>query len=342
MDRILSIAAKRGASDVHIVVGLPPIFRIDGVLALMEGEPITPQNAKRLIFSVMDEKRRNKFLSEKELDFAYALTDELRFRVNLFFERGNVGAAFRIIPNRIRSIEELELPLVLKELAKKDRGLVLVTGPTGSGKNTTLAAMLDFINTNYSKRIVTIENPIEYLHRHKKSVITQREVGSDTDSFAEAIRRVLRQDPDVILIGEMRDLETISAAITAAETGHLVMSTLHTPDAPQSIDRIIDVFPPSQQHQIRMQLSVVLEGIIAQRLLPRIGGGRIVATEVLVGTPAVRNLIREGKTEQLYSVIQTGARFGMHTIDQDLVRLYRSGRIDKETFKMSARNVSDV
>ncbi|MCD6420368.1 MAG: PilT/PilU family type 4a pilus ATPase [Synergistetes bacterium] len=342
MDRILSIAAKRGASDVHIVVGLPPIFRIDGVLALMEGEPITPQNAKRLIFSVMDEKRRNKFLSEKELDFAYALTDELRFRVNLFFERGNVGAAFRIIPNRIRSIEELELPLVLKELAKKDRGLVLVTGPTGSGKNTTLAAMLDFINTNYSKRIVTIENPIEYLHRHKKSVITQREVGSDTDSFAEAIRRVLRQDPDVILIGEMRDLETISAAITAAETGHLVMSTLHTPDAPQSIDRIIDVFPPSQQHQIRMQLSVVLEGIIAQRLLPRVGGGRIVATEVLVGTPAVRNLIREGKAEQLYSVIQTGARFGMHTMDQDLVRLYRSGRIDKETFKMSARNVSDV
>jgi len=342
VDRILSIAAKRGASDVHIVVGLPPIFRIDGVLALMEGEPITPQNAKRLIFSVMDEKRRNKFLSEKELDFAYALTDELRFRVNLFFERGNVGAAFRIIPKRIRSIEELELPLVLKELAKKDRGLVLVTGPTGSGKNTTLAAMLDFINTNYSKRIVTIENPIEYLHRHKKSVITQREVGSDTDSFAEAIRRVLRQDPDVILIGEMRDLETISAAITAAETGHLVMSTLHTPDAPQSIDRIIDVFPPSQQHQIRMQLSVVLEGIIAQRLLPRVGGGRIVATEVLVGTPAVRNLIREGKAEQLYSVIQTGARFGMHTMDQDLVRLYRSGRIDKETFKMSARNVSDV
>ncbi len=342
MDRILSIAAKRGASDVHIVVGLPPIFRIDGVLVPMEGEPITPQNAKRLIFSVTDEKQRNKFLSEKELDFAYALTDELRFRVNLFFERGNVGAAFRIIPNRIRSIEELELPLVLKELAKKDRGLVLVTGPTGSGKNTTLAAMLDFINTNYSKRIVTIENPTEYLHTHKKSVITQREVGSDTDSFAEAIRRVLRQDPDVILIGEMRDLETISAAITAAETGHLVMSTLHTPDAPQSIDRIIDVFPPSQQHQIRMQLSVVLEGIIAQRLLPRVGGGRIVATEVLVGTPAVRNLIREGKTEQLYSVIQTGARFGMHTMDQDLVRLYRSGRIDKETFQMSTRNASDV
>ncbi|MCS7233858.1 MAG: type IV pilus twitching motility protein PilT [Synergistetes bacterium] len=327
------------ASDLHLALGIEPVYRIHGRLQpVREWNKLSSEEIERLITEILDPFKRKLFEENKELDFAYEIKDKARYRVNLFYHRGAPGASIRLIPNRIRTIEELKLPLILKDLAMKLRGLVLVTGPTGSGKNTTLAAMIDYINENTSRKIITIEDPIEYVHKHKKSLIVQREVGVDSQSFASALRHALRQDPDVILIGEMRDLETISIAITAAETGHLVMTTLHTPDTPQTIDRIIDVFPAHQQNQVRVQLANVIQGIISQQLLPKKGGGRIVAAEVMIATPAVRNLIREGKIAQIYSVIQTGAKFGMQTMDQAIAKLYKSGLIEKEIAMEFAHN----
>lgn len=327
------------ASDLHLAIGVEPVYRIHGRLQPVKGwEKLTPEKAERLINEILDPFKRKIFDENKELDFAYEIEGKARYRVNLFYHRGSLGASIRLIPNRIRKIEELGLPLILKDLAMKLRGLILVTGPTGSGKNTTLAAMIDYINENASRKIVTIEDPIEYVHKHKKSLIIQREVGTDTHSFASALRHALRQDPDVILIGEMRDLETISIAITAAETGHLVMTTLHTPDAPQTIDRIIDVFPTHQQNQVRVQLANVIQGVISQQLLPKKGGGRVVAVEVMIATPAVRNLIREGKTAQIYSVIQTGSKFGMQTMDQAIAKLYKNGQIERDVAMEFAHN----
>lgn len=327
------------ASDLHLAIGIEPVYRIHGRLQpAKDYEKLTPEGVEKLINEILDPFKRKVFDELKELDFAYEIEGKARYRINLFYHRGSPGASIRLIPNKIRKIEELGLPLILKDLAMKLRGLILVTGPTGSGKNTTLAAMIDHINENASRKIVTIEDPIEYVHKHKKSLIVQREVGSDTRSFAEALKHALRQDPDVILIGEMRDLETISTAITAAETGHLVMTTLHTPDAPQTIDRIIDVFPTHQQNQVRVQLANVIQGVISQQLLPKKGGGRVVAVEVMIATPAVRNLIREGKVAQIYSVIQTGAKFGMQTMDQAIAKLYKSGLIEKEVAMEFAHN----
>jgi len=329
---ILQSALQKEASDVHITSGIPPVFRIKGHLIPQTQYPtLTPQLTYRLIFSLLTEEQKQKLQENKELDFSVGISGEGRFRVNAFWQRGSLAAVFRLIPWKIPTIEELRLPLVLKDLAALPRGLILVTGPTGSGKSTTLASMIDYINSNFSRHIITIEDPIEYLHTHKKSIVNQREVGSDTYSFANALRSALREDPDVILVGEMRDLETTAIAITAAETGHLVMATLHTVDAVQSIERIVDQFPAHQQQQIRLQLSGVIQGIISQQLLPRKDGtGRIIATEILIGIPAVRSLIREGKTPQIYSVIQTGGRYGMQTMDQSLADLVKKGLISQE------------
>lgn len=328
LNSLLIAIRDRGGSDLHITVGVPPVIRLNGALKHFDGPPLTADATRELIFGIMSESQRAKLELERECDFAYSIPGEARFRVNVYFQRNSVGAAFRLIPTEIRTIEELGLPAVLNDLADKPRGLILVTGPTGSGKSTTLAAMIDHINRNRTEHIITIEDPIEYLHAHDRCVINQREVGADTQSFAQALRHVLRQDPDVILIGEMRDLETVSAALTAAETGHLVFATLHTLDATQTVDRIIDVFPPHQQNQVRVQLSGVLQGIVSQQLLPACdGNGRVVAAEVLVPTPAIRNLIREGKTHQLSTAMQTGSQYGMVTMDVALADMYLRGKI---------------
>ncbi|KXG76022.1 Twitching mobility protein [Fervidicola ferrireducens] len=326
---ILEEAAKIKASDIHLTVGLPPVLRCDGVLQPQLKWPVLgASDTERLAREILDG-RWDEFTQKKELDLAYSVPGLGRFRVNAFFQRGSVGLAIRLVGDVIRSIEELGLPPVIGELADKNHGLVLVTGPTGSGKTTTLAAMIDRINETRSCHIVTLEDPIEYLHRHKKSIVNQREIGSDSPSFASALRAALRQDPDVILVGEMRDLETIATAITAAETGHLVLATLHTGSAVQSIDRIIDMFPPHQQNQVRSQLADVLIGVVTQRLLPRADGrGRVAAVEILIATPAVRNLIREGKTYQIVSLMQTGSRFGMQTMEMALHQLCERGIID--------------
>ncbi len=321
-----------GASDLHITVGLPPVMRLHGKLVPMGGAKLESSDAKELMYSVMRQEQRDSLEKLWEFDFAYAVPGVARFRVNAYYQRGSVGAAFRFIPADIRSFEELGLPPVLEELAKKPRGFVLVTGPTGSGKTTTQASMIDFINDHQSVHIMTVEDPIEFLHRHKNSMVNQREVGSDTKTFASALKFVLRQDPDVILIGEMRDLETVQAALTAAETGHLVLATLHTQDAAQTIDRIIDVFPSYQQTQVRVQLAGTLQGIISQQLLPTIDGrGRVVATEVLVPTSGIRNMIREAKTHQLLTAMQTGHQYGMQTMDTSLADLHRRDIISLDT-----------
>ena len=329
---ILKNALQKEASDVHITTGVAPIFRIKGRLTPQtQYSTLSSQLTYKLIFSLLTEEQKQKLQENKELDFSIGISGEGRFRVNAFWQRGSLAAVFRLIPWKIPTIEELRLPVILKELASLPRGFILVTGPTGSGKSTTLASMVDYINTNFTSHIITIEDPIEYLHTHKKSIVNQREVGSDTFSFANALRSALREDPNVILVGEMRDLETTAIAITAAETGHLVMATLHTVDAVQSIERIVDQFPAYQQAQIRLQLSGVIQGIISQQLLPRKDGtGRIVATEVLIGVPAVKSLIREGKTPQIYSVIQTGGMHGMQTMDQSLADLVRKNLISHE------------
>ena len=340
---LLEEVIKKKASDLHIQVGLPPMLRVDGsLIAVPSTETLSEENVEALVFAILDEDQKQILLKDKEFDFSFAFGDLGRFRVNAFHERGNLAAALRLIPNEILTTEQLGMPEIVKKFADYPRGLVLVTGPTGSGKSTTLAALVDKINSEKSAHIVTIEDPIEFTHKSKKSVIVQREVHYDTYSFSAALRSSLRQDPDVVLSGEMRDLETIAAAITIAETGHLVFATLHTNSAAQSIDRMIDVFPPHQQPQIRAQLSNILMGICSQRLIPSIGGGRAVAAEVLIATPAVRNIIREGKSHQLEAVIQTGAEFGMQSMDKTLVTLIHNGTITYDEARNYAVDLDEL
>ena len=329
---LLELVLNRGASDLHLTSGSPPVLRLHGDLVPMTEYPaLSAQGLRSMIYAILPQRRREELEQELELDMSYSLPGKARFRVNVYFQRDSIGAAFRLIPFEIKSVESLGLPPVVSEFARFPRGFVVVTGPTGSGKSTTLAGLVDIVNQERRCHIMTVEDPIEFLHRHKSSIVNQREVGSDTHGFAPALKHVLRQDPDVILVGEMRDLETIATAITAAETGHLVFATLHTQDAPQTIDRIIDVFPPHQQQQVRVQLSTTLQGVVTQQLLQTADGrGRVVATEVLVATAAVRNLIREGKVHQIYSVMQAGGRFGMRTMDASLAELVQAGRITNE------------
>jgi twitching motility protein PilT len=326
IEELLRLMVEKGASDLHLRVMRPPILRIDGVLKVMEGLPhVTPSDLKEAFEHVTNESQRQSFRNDLELDLAYSIRGLARFRINVFVQRGTISLAIRRVPFEVPTIDELGLPAICKSLALKPRGLVLVTGRTGTGKSTTLATMINHLNKNEARNIITIEDPIEYVFLDEKCVIAQRDIGSDSKSFANALRHVLRQDPDVILVGEMRDLETISTALTAAETGHLVLSTLHTPSAAQAIDRIIDVFPPYQQEQVRLQLSLVLEGVLAQVLLRRASGrGRVAAVEIMLGTDAVRNIIREGKIEQMPTYMQTGSQFGMQTMDQALQNLVRS------------------
>ncbi|MDD5503940.1 MAG: type IV pilus twitching motility protein PilT [Candidatus Omnitrophica bacterium] len=340
---LLRYAVEKDASDLHLTEALPPTLRIDGILQHTSYPALSREDCKRIIYSILNDNQKVRFETELELDFSIYVPDLSRFRVNVHMQRGSIEAAFRVIPSKIKTIEELGLPAIVADLALRPNGLVLATGPTGMGKSTTLAAMVDLINTQKQALIVSIEDPIEYVHRNNKSIIKQREVGSDTKSFANALKHALRQDPDVILVGEMRDLETISTAITAAETGHLVLSTLHTPDAPQTIDRLIDIFPPHQQKQIMIQLAGSLQGVICQQLLPkRSGNGRVVACEIMTATSAVRSLIREQKTEQLPTVIQTSARSGMITMDKTLKMLYEASLIDEETFKSRLKDKGDL
>lgn len=340
---LLEEVIKRKASDLHLQVGLSPMLRVDGTLVPVTGsEPLDEEGVESLIFAVLDEDQKQILLKDKEFDFSFAFGDLGRFRVNAFHERGNLAAALRLIPNEIVTIEQLGLPEIVNKFASFPRGLVLVTGPTGSGKSTSLAALIHKINLEQSKHIITIEDPIEFTHKSMKSVVVQREVHYDTYSFSAALRSALRQDPDVILLGEMRDLETIASAITMAETGHLVFATLHTNSAAQSIDRMIDVFPPHQQPQIRAQLSNILMAIVSQRLVPSIGGGRIAAAEVLIATPAVRNIVREGKSHQLEAVIQTGADFGMQSMDKTLVGLIHSGQVTYEEARNFAVDIEEL
>lgn len=340
---LLDEVIKKKASDLHIQVGLPPMLRVDGSLTPVTGADIMGEEAvEALIFSILDEDQKQILLKDKEFDFSFAYGDLGRFRVNAFHERGNMAAALRLIPNEILSIEQLGLPGVVNKFANYPRGLVLVTGPTGSGKSTSLAAMVHKINQEKAMHIITIEDPIEYTHKSIKSVVVQREVHYDTYSFSAALRSALREDPDVVLIGEMRDLETIASAITIAETGHLVFATLHTNSAAQSIDRMIDVFPPHQQPQIRAQLSNILMAIVSQRLIPAIGGGRVAAAEILVATPAVRNIVREGKSHQLEAVIQTGAEFGMQSMDKTLVNLIHAGTITYDEARNYAVDLDEL
>lgn len=329
MTAALEEVVTQSASDLHLTVGAPPMYRINGSLrSIKSAAPWTAEKIKSAISSLLTESQRATFENELELDFAYTISSGTRFRVNIYQQRGFLGGAFRIIPTELKQLKELGIPESVASFAQLQRGLVLVTGPTGSGKSTTLAALVDLVNSTRSDHIVTIEDPIEFLHTHKNSMVNQREVGADTHSFAAALKHVLRQDPDVILVGELRDLETVSIALTAAETGHLVFATLHTQDAPQTIDRIIDVFPPHQQGQVRAQLAATLQGVICQTLVKRADGlGRAVATEVLVTTPAIANLIREGKTYQIISMMQSGRSLGMHTMDQHLAELVHEGTI---------------
>lgn len=340
---LLEEVIKKKGSDLHLQVGLPPMIRVDGALKPVAGAEVLNEEAvEALVFAILDEDQKQLLLKDKEFDFSFAFGDLGRFRVNAFHERGNLAAALRLIPNEILTVEQLGLPAIMNKFADYPRGLVLVTGPTGSGKSTSLAAVVDKINSEKATHIITIEDPIEFTHRSKRSVVVQREVHYDTYSFSTALRSALRQDPDVVLIGEMRDLETIASAITIAETGHLVFATLHTNSAAQSIDRMIDVFPPHQQPQIRAQLSNILMGICSQRLVPTIGGGRTVAAEILVATPAVRNIIREGKTHQLDAVIQTGAEYGMQSMDKTLVQLIHEGTISYDEAKNFAVDIEEL
>lgn len=332
IDELLKLMLEKNASDLHIKVGSPPLMRIDGVIGPLEDfELLKPKDTKEMIYNILTESQKKTLEEELELDFAYNLPGVARFRVNVFYQRGSLGGVMRLVPFHILTIGELGLPEVTKELSMRPRGLVLVTGPAGSGKSTTLAAMIDYINSKRRCHIMTIEDPIEFVHNDKISLVNQRELGEDTKSFATALKYVLRQDPDVILVGEMRDLETIAAAVTAAETGHLVLSTLHTTEAATTVDRVIDVFPPHQQQQIRMQLSVNLLGVISQTLIKRQDNpGRVAAFEIMTATPAIKSMIREAKTHQIYSTIQMSFQLGMLTLDQSLVSLYKKGIINYE------------
>jgi twitching motility protein PilT len=329
---LLSLVLDRGASDLHITAGSHPVVRVHGSLVRLDEYPkLMPDQIRRMVYGILAQKQRERLEADLELDISYSLPGKARFRVNVYFQRDAIGAAFRMIPFEIKTIESLGLPVRIADLGRLPRGLVLVTGPTGSGKSTTLASLVDVVNTERPCHIMTVEDPIEFLHRHKLAVVNQRELGQDTHSFGSALKHVLRQDPDVILVGEMRDLETISTALTAAETGHLVFATLHTQDAPQSMDRIIDVFPPHQQQQVRVQLGATIQAVVTQQLVPTLDGlGRAVACEILIATPAVRNLVREAKIHQIYSAMQAGGRFGMQTMDMSLAALVRDGKVTME------------
>ncbi len=343
LDDYLLDALRAEASDLHITTGLPPMIRVQGKLQPLDYPSLTPDTTREMIYGILSNDQRQRLKSDWELDFSYSVPRAARFRVNVYFQRGSLGAAFRAIPDEIKSFNELGLPKAVEQMAEKPRGLVLVTGPTGSGKSTTLAAVIDKINQERHEHIMSVEDPIEFLHTHKNCIVNQREVNQDTKSFGQALRHVLRQDPDVILIGEMRDLETISIALTSAETGHLVFATLHTQDAPQTIDRVIDVFPPHQQHQVRAQLANALQGVVTQTLIPKSDGkGRVVACEILMPTPGVRNLIREGKNHQIYSAMQTGSKFGMQTMDAALVELIRKGMISREEAEKRSSNPDEL
>lgn len=342
IDTLLRDLVSKDASDLHLKSGQPPVMRIRGELVRADYPPMSPEQHSEMLFGLLSEERQEKLRTFKECDLSYFVPGVARFRVNMFWQRGKVGAVFRVIPYKVRTIDELALPPVTKRISLMPRGLVLVTGPTGSGKSTSLAAMIDHINTNKKLHIMTVEDPIEYVHTDKTSIVNQRELETDTHSFSGALKHVMRQNPDVILVGEMRDLETIQLAITAAETGHLVFSTLHTVDAAQTIDRIVDVFPPEQQAQIRTQLSVTLQAIVSQTLLPtKDGEGRVAAFEVMTVTPSIRTLIRDGKTHQLYLDIQTGVEVGMQTLDGCLLQLIKDGKIDYEHALAKASNAVD-
>ena len=341
---LLRLAVERDASDLHIAVGRPPVIRIDGKLLNVEGAPVlTAAEARRLVYSVLNDVQKEKFEERRDLDFSLSISNVSRFRVNAHFQRGSVAAAFRTIASTIRGFQELNLPVKICEfLAQRPNGLALCTGPTGSGKSTTLAAIIDKINGDRPVHIITVEDPIEYLHGHKKALVEQREMNEDTFSFADSLKFALRQDPDVIMVGEMRDQETIQAALTAAETGHLVFSTLHTVDSVQTVDRIIDVFPPHQQGQVRIQLAGVVQGVMCQKLLPSaMGRGREIAIEILIASDAVRALIREGKTHQLPTQIEAGGALGMQTMDRAIAELFKRGRISREVALLNAHKLED-
>src|SRR5215207_1673262 len=327
---VLLQVTERNASDLHLTAGSPPMIRHHGRLHALDYPRLTPQTTREVVYSILTNDQRQKLENDWQIDLAYSIPGKARFRVNAYMQRAALSAAFRLIPHDMPTLGSLGLPPMLEDFTKKPRGFVLVTGPTGSGKSTTLAAMLALINDTRHEHILTIEDPIEFLHKHKKCIVNQRELGADAQSFGLGLKAALRQDPDTILVGEMRDLETISTALTAAETGHLVFATLHTQSTAQTVDRIIDVFPPQQQGQVRTQLSIALQGIVTQQLLPTADGmGRVVATEVLVPNPAIRNLIREGKTHQIYAAVQTSGAIGMQTMDADLARLVRAGKITR-------------
>jgi twitching motility protein PilT len=344
VDDLLRLMLERGGSDLHLTVGSPPGIRQRGEIVPVENtKPLSPRDTMDMLLSLLSEEQRRRFETELELDFAYSIPGVSRFRANVFQQRSSMGAVFRVIPIKIPSLDDLGLPKVCRYLAERPRGLVLVTGPTGSGKSTTLAAMVDHVNTNRSVHIITMEDPIEFMHRNKRAYVNQREVGEDTHSFAAALKRVLRQDPDVIMVGEMRDLETISAAITAAETGHLVLATLHTTGGPETVDRVIDVFPPHQQQQVRMQLSTTLEGVLSQVLMRSTDGrSRVMAMEIMLGVPAISNLIREGKTHQMETIIQGSAALGMQTLDQHLKNLLTQGRVTFDEAIGKAKNPREL
>lgn len=340
---LVNIATEKKASDIHITVGIPPVLRINGELLILEGDRLMPDDTKTLVYGTLDERTINELEKKGEVDTSFSSPGVGRYRVNAYKQRGSYGMALRIIPLEIPTIDELGLPGVVRDLARLPRGLILVTGPTGSGKSTTLASMIDLINKERKCHILTLEDPIEYLHKHNQSIVNQREIGIDSNSFANSLRAALRQDPDVILVGEMRDLETISIALTAAETGHLVLSTLHTIGSAKTIDRVIDVFPPHQQQQVRVQFASVVQAIISQQLLPKAdGSGRTAAFEIMVATSAIRNLIREEKIHQIDTAIQTGAKFQMQTMDNSLLDLYRKGLITKEMALMQAINQENI
>jgi twitching motility protein PilT len=343
IDDLLRLVVDKKASDLHLSVGIPPILRIDGALLPTNYEKVSPQESQRLIYDILTDDQIQRFETSYELDFSYQLARIARFRVNVYRDRGHVATAFRVIPAKIPTLKDLQLPQILEDLTRLPRGLILVTGPTGSGKSTSLAAMINSINTERSVHVLTIEDPIEYLHQHRFSIINQREVGQDTKSFANALRAALREDPDVILVGEMRDLETMQMAVSAAETGHLVFATLHTNSAATSVERVVDAFPPGQQEQVRLQLSNNLQAIICQQLLPRANGsGRVCSLEIMTASPAIRNLIRESKAHQITSMIQTSANLGMQTMDQSLRDLYVRGLITFELAMERAMNPPEL
>lgn len=343
LEDLLELAVQEEASDLHLSVGLPPIMRLSGSLAPLDAEPLKPEDTERLMKSITPEHHLKGLEEEGGSDFGFSFGDAARFRVSIFRQKGHIGVVLRQIPNTLLSLEQIGLPAQIKDLLFKPRGLILVTGPTGSGKTTTLASMLDIINQERDCHIITVEDPIEYYHQHKKSVVTQREIGVDVPTFKEALRRALRQDPDVILVGEMRDLETMEAAITAAETGHLVFATLHTTGAARTVDRIVDAFPTNQQEQIRTQLSTSIVAVISQALMPRKDKpGRIAAFEIMIATPSIRSLIRDNKTFRITSDLQTGAKWGMQTLDANLIELWRGGKISYEELVTKAQDTEEV